>query len=98
MRTQLMIRGEPEWPQWIRSPQSKKYLREEVRKGDIVVCYQSEGRRICGFTRMAGNGRDEPKGSGDFNMLYLAGNKKALCIEASETDGNRQKRKSGTRL
>ena len=71
--------------EWIRSNQSKKFIREEVRKGHLVVCYQSEGHRISGFTRMAGDGLDEPEGSGDFNMLYLAAAKKGLCIEPELT-------------
>ena len=71
--------------EWIRSSQSKKFIREEVQKGDIVVCYQSEGRRICGFTRMAGDGLEEPEGSGDFNLLFIAAAKKGLCIEPELT-------------
>ena len=74
--------GEPEW---IRSRQSKKFIREKVKKHDLVVCYQSEGRRICGFTRMAGDGRDNPQDSGDFNMLFIAAAKKGLCMEPELT-------------
>ena len=57
------------------------YIRENVRKGDVVVSYQSEGRRICGFSQMADDGFDDPKGSGDFNTLYLCSAKRGLCIE-----------------
>ena len=56
---------------WIRSPKSKKYIREEVRKGDLVVCYQKKGREILGLTRMASDGKMY-KGSGEYNSFLLA--------------------------
>jgi hypothetical protein len=72
-----------EWggPEWIRSGQSKKFIRDEVSKDDLVVCYQYEGKRICGFTRMARDGRDDPIGSRNYCMLHLASKKKAFCLE-----------------
>lgn len=72
-----------EWggPEWIRSKFSKKFIREEVKKGDLVVCYQSEGRRICGLTRMSDDGSDSPHGSGDFCMIHLVAVRKALRIQ-----------------
>lgn len=66
---------------WVRSPLSKKLIREEVRKGDIVVCYQSDGREILGLTTMASDGKDDPPGSGDFNMFDLAPPSEALVLD-----------------
>jgi len=54
---------------WIRSNESKKYIREEVRKGDLVVCFQSDNAVILGFTKMTTDGREEIRGSGEFNLL-----------------------------
>src|ERR1035441_288127 len=43
-------------PDWIKSHLSRKFIRERFRKDDLVLCYQVEGRRILGFTRLASNG------------------------------------------
>ena len=67
---------------WIRSTWSKKIIREEVEKNDLIVCYQSEGRRICGFTRMAGGGLEA---SADANRLSLSGAKQAIQVEPELT-------------
>lgn len=66
---------------WIRSPQSQMFIREEVEKHNLIVCYQSEGRRLCGFSRMAGDGLEEEEGSGEFNQLHLASRSWSLAIE-----------------
>jgi hypothetical protein len=64
---------------WIKSSQSMMFIRE-VCKDDLVVCYQYEGKRIWGLTRMAGDGHEENRGAG-YNTLYLAATSKGLCIE-----------------
>ncbi len=66
---------------WVRSFLSKKLLREEVREGDIVICYQSDGREILGLTTMASDGKEDPHGSGDFNMFDLARPSDALILD-----------------
>lgn len=55
--------------EWIRSPQSCKHLREDAGKGDLVVCYQYEGRQIMGLTQMA---KDPTEEGGVFNTIWLA--------------------------
>lgn len=66
---------------WVRSALSKKLIREEVAKGDIVLCYQSDGRKIPGLTTMTSDGKDDPPGSGDFNMFDLAPPSEALILD-----------------
>jgi len=70
-------------PDWIRSAASRQFIKQ-VRKGDLVVCYQFEGRRICGLTYMTGNGR-VPKGSGGYCMLNIAAGHKALNVDPELT-------------
>src|SRR2546423_1145633 len=68
-----------EWggPEWINHPGSTKHIRDEVKKGDLVVCYQTDVRSILGLTRMATDG------VGDFNMLNFVSPRKALRLDAS---------------
>jgi len=66
---------------WIRSPLSKKFLREQVKSGDVVICYQTDQKSILGITRMATDGLEEDKGSGDFNSFHLYPAKEAVRID-----------------
>lgn len=43
---------------WIRSASSRRYLREEVKRGDFFLCYETNRRRLVGLARAASNGRD----------------------------------------
>lgn len=43
---------------WIKSASSLRYLREEVRKGDLFLCYEADRKRLLGAARAASNGRD----------------------------------------
>lgn len=56
---------------WISSNWSLMYLREEVRKGDLVVSYQTDGREINGLTRFESNPYEETKGSGCYSNFDL---------------------------
>jgi hypothetical protein len=67
-------------PEWIRSTSSMKRIREEIAKGDLVVCYQVEERAILGLTQMAACGTDDPPGSGDYNTITLVSASKALKL------------------
>lgn len=58
-------------PDWIRSPGSQKFLRESVKRNDLVVCYQTDDRSIHGLARMASSGKESKKGSGIFDLFYL---------------------------
>jgi hypothetical protein len=42
---------------WIRSVSSLRYLREEVKKGDLFLCYETDRKRIVGVARAASDGR-----------------------------------------
>ena len=48
---------------WIRSASSLRYLREEVRRGDVFFCYEVDRKRVVGVTRAASDGRDVGLGS-----------------------------------
>jgi hypothetical protein len=43
---------------WIRSASSLRYLREEVKRGDLFLCYEVDRKRVVGLARAASNGRD----------------------------------------
>jgi hypothetical protein len=48
---------------WIKSASSLRYLRDEVKKGDVFFCYEVDRRRVVGVTRAASDGRDVGMGS-----------------------------------
>jgi hypothetical protein len=48
---------------WIRSASSLRYLREEVKSGDVFLCYEVNRKQMVGITRAASDGRDIGMGS-----------------------------------
>lgn len=48
---------------WIRSASSLRYLREEVKRGDMFLCYETDRKRLLGVARAASDGRDTGMGS-----------------------------------
>jgi hypothetical protein len=42
---------------WIRSASSLRYLREEVKKGDLFLCYETDRKEMVGVARAASDGR-----------------------------------------
>jgi hypothetical protein len=48
---------------WIRSASSLRYLREEVNKGDLFLCYEVDRKLLVGLARAASDGRDRGLGS-----------------------------------
>jgi hypothetical protein len=48
---------------WIRSASSLRYLREEVKRGDLFLCYETDRKRLVGIARAASDGRDTGLGS-----------------------------------
>jgi hypothetical protein len=48
---------------WIRSARSLRYLREEVKRGDVFLCYEVDRKRMLGLARAASDGRDVGMGS-----------------------------------
>jgi hypothetical protein len=48
---------------WIRSARSLRYLREEVKRGDLFLCYEADRKRLVGVARAASDGRDVGMGS-----------------------------------
>lgn len=66
---------------WIKNNESKKYIRDEITKGDLVICYQCEGQEIMGLTRLVRDGEEEIKNSGHYNMLFFAPPKSAFRID-----------------
>ena len=66
---------------WIRSPASLKHIAEDVREGDIALCYQTDEKAILGITRMASDGEAEEEGSGTFNVFNLIPARKAVRLD-----------------
>ncbi len=48
---------------WIRSASSLRYLREEVKRGDLFFCYEVDRKQVVGIARAASDGRDVGMGS-----------------------------------
>ena len=48
---------------WIRSASSLRFLREEVKRGDVFLCYEVDRKQLVGVARTASNGRDRGQGS-----------------------------------
>jgi hypothetical protein len=48
---------------WIKSASSLRYLREEVKRGDLFLCYETDRKRVVGVARAASDGRDVGLGS-----------------------------------
>ena len=48
---------------WIRSASSLRYLREQVKRGDIFLCYEVDRKQLVGVARAASDGRDTGLGS-----------------------------------
>jgi hypothetical protein len=48
---------------WIRSAASLRYLREEVKCGDLFLCYEVDRKQVVGVARAASDGRDTGLGS-----------------------------------
>jgi hypothetical protein len=43
---------------WIRSAASLRYLREEVKRGDLFLCYEVDRKQVVGIARASSDGRD----------------------------------------
>ena len=48
---------------WIRSASSLRYIREEVKRGDLFFCYETDRKQVVGLARAASDGRDTGMGS-----------------------------------
>ncbi len=48
---------------WIRSASSLRYIREEVKRGDVFLCYEVDRKQVVGLARAASGGRDVGMGS-----------------------------------
>jgi hypothetical protein len=48
---------------WIRSASSLRYIREEVKAGDVFLCYEVDRKRVVGVALAAADGRDTGLGS-----------------------------------
>jgi len=48
---------------WIRSASSLRHIREEVKRGDIFLCYEVDRKWVVGVARAAAKGRDTGLGS-----------------------------------
>ncbi len=48
---------------WIRSASSLRFLRDEVKCGDVFLCYEVDRKLLVGLARAASDGRDVGMGS-----------------------------------
>jgi hypothetical protein len=66
---------------WIRSATSLRYLRQEVKRGDIFFCYEVDHKCLVGVASAASDGRDTGQGS----LLDFCPPRQAVRFEASLT-------------
>src|SRR5579872_7635524 len=62
---------------WIRSASSLRFLREEVKRGDLLLCYEVDRKQMPGVARAASDGRDRGEGS----LLDLCPSREAVRLE-----------------
>ncbi len=48
---------------WIRSASSLRHLRQDVKRGDLFLCYEVDRKQVVGVARAASDGRDVGRGS-----------------------------------
>jgi len=48
---------------WIRSASSLRFLREEIKPGDLILCYETDRKQLVGLPRAASDDRDARMGS-----------------------------------
>ncbi|HEY6291776.1 MAG TPA: hypothetical protein VI455_09490 [Terriglobia bacterium] len=48
---------------WIRSASSLRFLRDEVKRGDLFLCYEVDRKLLVGVACAASDGRDRGQGS-----------------------------------
>lgn len=48
---------------WIRSGSSLRFIRENVKRGDLFLCYEVDRKLMVGVARAASDGRDRGQGS-----------------------------------
>ena len=63
---------------WIRSASSLRFLREEVKRGDLLLCYEVDRKQVVGVARAASDGRDRGQGS----LLDLRPPREAVRLES----------------
>ncbi|HUY12710.1 MAG TPA: hypothetical protein VMX16_03635 [Terriglobia bacterium] len=47
---------------WIRSARSLRLIRDQVKRGDLFLCYEADRRLMVGMARAASDGRDASQG------------------------------------
>jgi hypothetical protein len=62
---------------WIQSASSLRFLREEVKRGDVFLCYETNRKRLIGLTRAASDGRD----AGSASLVDFYPPREALRLE-----------------
>ena len=48
---------------WIRSASSLRFLRQDVKRGDLFLCYEVDRKQVVGIAPAASDGRDRGQGS-----------------------------------
>lgn len=62
---------------WIRSASSLRYLREEVKCGDLFLCYEVDRKQVVGVARAASDGRD----TGEDSLIDFCAPRQAVRLE-----------------
>jgi hypothetical protein len=62
---------------WIRSAASLRHLREEVKRGDLFLCYEVDRKQVVGVARAASDGRD----TGQDSLIDFCPPRQAVRLE-----------------
>ncbi len=62
---------------WIRSASSLRFIREDVKRGDLFLCYEVDRKQLVGVARAASNGRDRGQGP----LLDFCAPREAVCLK-----------------
>jgi hypothetical protein len=66
---------------WIKSASSLRYLRFEVKKGDLFLCYETDRKQVVGLARAASDGRDVGMGMGMGSLLDFCPPREAVRLK-----------------
>ncbi|MGH9455612.1 MAG: hypothetical protein ACRD2O_16765 [Terriglobia bacterium] len=61
---------------WIRNARSLRLIREEVKRGDLFLCYEADRKLMVGLARTASDGRDTGMGP----LLFFCPPRQALLF------------------
>lgn len=66
---------------WIRSATSLRFLREEVKRGDVFFCYETDRKLLVGVARAASSGREADIGRQERPLVEFCPPRDAVWLQ-----------------